>query len=614
MTLHDPGWNLPLADGPKSTHKAPVTYTPVGDLSTLRQRLLDAAKRKQGDAWKTIRKAAMGERLLCLHDGPKDPSAPLCLGVDEYMSKSVIWTLATHPDFRDVPPEEMAQAFAPSLAILRADAAEAKRPDPGLWSAEHFAYKWRATTEKAKAKDAAEDAMLAVMEAAIETKNAPIEGDPNRSRPPLVQIGDRYCILDDRDPERMTYRITTGKALRSLAMQVWPKSESLCALYPPDNLKTLRNPDGKMMQPAAMVETYGKSAHVLAYEYAAEAPYLEDLSLVIPARGSLPKDLEVEGVEDPAVARWLHALDPSGRLLDWLAFAHPRHCTRSAPALAMIGASHIGKSLLAHALALAVGMPRATDLSRAFGQFQTPLTFGPILFADEGIPRHRTTQVPLTEEVRKLITDSHHLIEGKGSDQPIHLRGGVRVILAANSRDRLFPGTYSGHDVAALMRRLYVLHFEDGETIARIKTLQESLGTGEGDPARLRRIASHISYLQDTRKLDAPPAPQSAGLDRDLRRGTDLARRALEEIEAAIGGASTWIGVHEASSTLYIQPGTLSLRCEASPQALARALGAYTTKPSEQYRKNPLTGATDAARTRWIGLDWALLKQDGVQV
>ena len=602
MTLHDPEWNLPIADGPKSTHKAPVTYTPVGDLSTLRQRLLDAAKRKQGDAWKTIRKAAMGERLLCLHDGPKDSSAPIALGVDEYLSKSVIWTLAVHPDFRDVPPEEMAQAFAPSLAILRADAAEAKRPDPGLWSAEHFAYKWRATTEKAKAKDAAEDAFLAKIES-FANPSGPKE------QPAIVQIADRFFVLDDRDEERVTYLPTKAISLRAVVKKVW--AESATQRSKPIDIEGDRP---RPMLPAEIVEFYGVAAQTLCFEYAAEAPYLEDLSLVIPARGSLPKDLEVEGVEDPAVARWLHALDPSGRLLDWLVFAHPRHCTRSAPALAMIGASHIGKSLLAHALALAVGMPRATDLSRAFGQFQTPLTFGPILFADEGIPRHRTTQVPLTEEVRKLITDSHHLIEGKGSDQPIHLRGGVRVILAANSRDRLFPGTYSGHDVAALMRRLYVLHFEDGEAIARIKTLQESLGTGEGDPARLRRIAAHISYLQDTRKLDAPPAPQSAGLDRDLRRGTDLARRALEEIEAAIGGASTWIGVHEASSTLYIQPGTLSLRCEASPQALARALGAYTTKPSEQYRKNPLTGATDAARTRWIGLDWALLKQDGVQV
>jgi len=597
---HDPGWNFPLAGERSAVRTAPVLYTPVGDLGTLRQRLLDAAKGKRGDAWKTIRKAAMGERLLSLHDGPQDPSAPVALGVDEYLSKQVIWTLAADPTLRDVPPAEIAQAFAPSLAILRADALEAKRPNPDLWTPEHFSAKWIQATEKSRAKEAASDDFIAKI-TALTKANA------ERETPAVVQIADRFFVLDDRDPECVTYLPTKGVSLRELCRNVWPQSETMRANVLDIEGESKRRP----MATAEIVETYGRAVQTLAYEFAAEAPYLDDLTLVLPTRqrpGS--KADAIEGVEDREVAQWLATLDPTDGILDWIAFAHPRHCARSSPALALMGASHIGKSLLAHALALAVGMPRATDLARAFGQFASALTFGPILFADEGIPRHRMTQVPLTEEVRKLITDSHHLIEGKGSDTPIHLRGAVRVVLAANSRERLFPGTYNAHDVAALMRRLYVLSFEDEAQAAEAKAAQERLGHGEGDIERLRRVARHIVWIQETRKISGPPAPQSSGLDRDLRRGSDVAKAAIEAMEAGI--PADWIGVKD--RVLWVQPGTLSMRCATTPQALARALGAYTVETSKQHRTNPLTGATDAARTRWTGLNVELLRTDGVQV
>lgn len=598
---HDPGWNFPLAGERTALRTAPVLYTSAGDLGTLRQRLLDAAKGRKGDAWKTIRKAALGERLLSLHDGPQDPTAPITLGVDEYLSKSVIWAIAADPTLRDVPPAEIAQAFAPSLAILRADALEAKRPNPDLWTPEHFAQKWIQATEKARAKDAASDDFIAKI-TALTKANA------ERETPAVVQIADRFFVLDDRDPEHVNYLPTKGVSLRELCRNVWPQSETQRA-----NILDIESESKRRaMLTSEIVETYGKAVQTLAYEYAAESPYLDDLTLVLPTRQRPDsKESAIEGVEDPGVRQWLATLDPTDGILDWLAFAHPRHCARSSPALALMGASHIGKSLLAHALALAVGMPRATDLARAFGQFANPLTFGPILFADEGIPRHRMTQVPLTEELRKLITDSHHLIEGKGSDTPIHLRGAVRVILAANPRERLFPGgTYSAHDVAALMRRLYVLTFEDETQAREAKAAQEVLGKGEGDIERLRRVARHIVWIQETRKISGPPSPQSSGLDRDLRRGSDVAKAAIEAIEAST--PSDWIGVKD--RFLWVQPGALSMRCATTPQALARALGAYVIEASAQRRTNPLTGAADAARTRWTGLDLELLRTDGVQV
>ena len=574
--------------------RTPAAYVEI-DASDLRQRILDLAARRKGEEWGAVRRAMRGERMFRIEGGEGDPEIPLVVGVDEWLSKRLIWPLAAELGESPPPPASVAACFAPSLAILRGDVSALGATS--RWTVEHFEEKWLRASEKIETEQAgARDFTARLIASAA-------EGVERRSSdlPLVIQADDRYYALDDRTPPGVYIGPMKAVALRPMLRQLWGPRREI----------DTTNKDGtaRAMLPAEIIDAYGRAVAVTVTEYAAQAPRVDDLVLVMP-----PRREPVEPLEDPAVAAWLETLDPSGRVLDWIAYCRPDRCASTTPALALIGGAHVGKSLLADGIARSVGARRATPLARVLGQFASSLAGGPILFSDEGLPRDRRTGIPQTEEFRALITSMDHMLESKGSDRSVMVRGGVRAILAANRIDRLFAskGNYSEHDVSALVRRLLVIEIEDNDQIARARARAVALGAREGDPARLERVARHLAWIQVTREC-AAPAPGAGTVERVLRAGNDLAKRALDAIEDGIGSSVAWIALDP--ETVWIQTSAWARAVgEDHAHAIARAIAPYVSVQSAKRRTHPITKEPDPTSARWIGLSRARLILDGVGV
>ena len=588
-----PAWLALIPPPGVDSERTPVAYDGDTDLATLRQRIADAAHGKRGDEWGVLRRLALGERLFRIEGGPGDAALPLVVGVDEYLSKRVIWTLAA--EIPTAPPDAIAAIFAPSLAILRDDV-DTLGGAPSRWNGDHVREKWIRASEKIETENAGAraftDRLLASMAEGAERRSSPL--------PLVVQFDDRYFALDDREgPSAVRYEgPMKGIAVRSMLRALWGESRVLDVAG-----KTGSRP----MSPAEIVDAYGVAISTVATEYAATSPRVEDLTLVLPPpAGDVP-----EPCEDRDVAAWLEILDPSGGLLDWIAYARRDRLGATAPALALIGGAQVGKSLLADAVARSFGARRATPLRRVLGQFASMLAACPVLFADEGIPRDPRTGVPLTEEFRALVTSMDHVIEAKGTDRSVYVRGGVRVILAANRLDRLFAsrGAYGAHDIAALARRLLVVEISDPGRVDAARAASVGLGGFEGDPARLARVARHFAWIQASRVASAP-TPRASLVERELRIGSDAAKEALDALEDSF--PVPWIALDP--GTVWVQVAPWVQRTGAGTVApLSRALAAYISHPSEKRRTHPTTKEPDPARSRWIGLDRIRLAADGVE-
>lgn len=583
--IADLPWTLPEPSGVSAV--APVVpELQIVDQGTLRQRLADLVKGKRTQEAGVWRRVVLGERMFRIEGGPGDADLPLIHGVDEYISKSLIWALCNTEDWYQVPAEDFGTLLAPSLAILRQDAGPTSK-----WTVEHAAEKWR----RAQAKVAgAHTAMSSLLAAAGLDKASPL--------PPALQLDDRYFLLDDRGPSLAYEGPSKACAVPTLASQLWGDRRILEV----DSPKTGR----RDMNTAEIVKAYGRAITSVVVDYTATTPRLEDHTLVKgPLRGPLP-----EPAADPEVQAWLDVLDPDGLLLSWIVWAAPEHGDVTVPALAMIGGSHVGKSLLADGLAAAAGLPRAAPLGRALGRFGNVIGNFPILFGDEGLPRDSGGR-PLTEEFRALVTTTTHVTEMKGTDKPLIVRGGVRAILAANRLDRLFrnQGNLGEDDVSALLRRLLVLEILDPDQIRSARRAATGLGVTEGDPARLARVARHLRHLQVTHASLPAPSPEGASLRRELRVGGDIARKALEALEDA-WGAADWIAVH--GDMVWIQPAPWARRAEAvgGSGPMLRALAPYVRRPSLKLRSHPATGAPTPTRPRWVALDLGRLREDGLDL
>lgn len=585
-----PAW-LAILPEPGASHAEPVAVAYEStDTATVRQRIADLARGKKGDEWGALRRAVAGERMFRIEGGPGDPEIPLVIGVDDFLSKRVIWTLAA--EIPTTPPDEIALALEPSLSILRSDVASLGGA-PSRWTSEHVRSKWIRASEKIEADNAEARAFVDRLSASAR------EGAERRatSLPLVIQFDDRFYGLDDRTESPRYEGPMRGATLRAMLRELWGDRRAL---------DTASEKTTRPMTPAEIVEAYGRAVASIVTEYAALEPRVDDLTLVLPGARSET----VEPREDRDVAEWLATLDPSGGLIDWIAYARADRCSATVPALALIGGAHVGKSLLADGIARAYGARRATPLSRVLGRFGSMLQAGPVLFSDEGLPRDPRSGIPLTEEFRALVTSMDHVVELKGIDRSVFVRGGVRAILAANRMDRLFSnrGTYSGSDVDALVRRLFVVEIEDPAQVERAKALALSLGSVDGDPVRLARVAGHLAHIQATHPAQYP-APRARTVERALRLGGDLAKRAIETLDDA--APAEWIAPSDGVLWVQVRPWISALH-EDSIAPVARALASYVSHPSERRRTHPTTGAPDPARSRWIGLDRLKLAHDGV--
>lgn len=589
-TLPDAWLAVLPAPGSASAEPIAVAYESV-EINDLRQRIADLAHGKKGDEWGALRRAVRGERMFRIEGGPGDPALPLVVGVDEFLSKRVLWRLAA--EIPTVPPADIALVLEPSLSLLRSDVESLGATS--RWTSDHVESKWIRASEKvegdrAESRDFVDRLTASIAEGAAKRESA---------LPLVIQFDDRFYALDDRTPVSRYEGPMRPSTLRAMLRELWGERRVL-------DIATEKQT--RAMTPAEIVDAYGRAVSSVATEYASPSPRVDDLTLVLP---HAVRDERIEPREDPHVAEWLDVLDPTGALLDWIAYARAERCNATVPALALIGGAHVGKSLLADGIARAYGMRRATPLGRVLGRFASMLQAGPVLFSDEGLPRDPRTQVPLTEEFRALVTSMDHVIELKGIDRPVYVRGGVRAILAANRMDRLFSnrGTYGAHDIDALVRRLFVVEIDDEARVEKAKRLALSLGSVDGDPVRLARVAGHLAHVQATRTSPAYPAPRARNVERALRLGGDLAKRALDVLDDA--SPADWICFDEATIWIQVRPWISALH-EDSIASVARALAAYITHPSERRRTHPTTQATDPARSRWIGLDRQRLATDGV--
>lgn len=580
----------------RTADTTPVAYTPA-DPSTLRQRLADTVKGRRGEEWACWRRAVLGERLFRIRGGPGSDEIPLVFAVDEFISKKMLWGLATVDDWYTVPPDAIGQLLAPSLSILRADVASLGAESK--WDAYHVAEKWLRATEKVGAERASSDRFTNALEASLGA------GEASKASPLpwIIQSDDRYRVLVDDDHYEGPVR---GVAVVPLARQCW--SHTARVTETPGAGGAMRP-----MHPSELVEAYGHVITSVRCEYAARAPRVEGLTLIEPPqRGPLPV-----AARDADVEAWLVALDPSGRAVKWIAFSGPQHAASTCPALAIVGESEVGKGLFAGALAASVGQHGGpTMLHAVLQKHASELLRGPVVLGDEGLPRNAGK--PMTEEFRTFLTTAEHAVEMKGVDKRVAVVGGCRVVLGANRIDRLFSsaGGLNADDVAGLVRRLCMVDVH-GANAATARRIAISMGSGPSDPERLRRVAGHFRWIQDTMGPSAVvPDPFAGSVSSSLRTGGDLARTALDAIEDAYSAKAPWIAVDAPRGLLWYRPESLAIAAKREGHAaqISRALEPYRARLSAPCRRHPITRQPHEPAVRWGALSLPTLLSDSIAV
>lgn len=590
---------------------------PPAHLPDLLERLRATCAHKRGAEWDCLRRAVQGERMFRIQGGPGDASIPVVVGVDEFVSKSLLWTLANavHPATAEpwytVRPEDIGALLDASLAHLRADCATLGQASK--FDAAHIATKWAALAPKVHAERAAALDFVARMEASAAAH------DPARAALPLVlQLDSAFLVLDDRPPAPPRYLgPMQSTAVVPLAAQVWAHAQPPRVLEVP----LLKGAGTRPMDVREVMRAYGRSVVHLVTDLAADAPAVHDLTLTRPGVQAEPP----APIQDQDVAAWLAILaGPSlPNLQSWIAHADRAHLAGVAPALVLVGGAHVGKSLFAQGVAAALGLDACAPLGRALGRFAGVIQTHPIVFSDEGLPRNHAGQ-PMTEEFRDLVTRSNHLLELKGLNTNVVVRGGVRCILAANRADRLFSnrGNLGADDVAALIRRLLVIDVHGADRCARARAAAIALGAFENDPARLARVAGHFRWLQVSH-AGAGPVPAAGSIRAELRRGGDVAGSAIATLTDAADAGADWIALDPSpyagsdKGIAWVQPDAWARAAMLAPGALIRALAGYVVRENASLRRHPVTGLPSPdgrPRTRWVGLDLGALTADGIEL
>lgn len=618
---------IPRAGVRSIGHALDLEFAPTQDQHTLRERLRATCKSKRGDGWACLRRAAQGERMFRLVNGPGDPSLPCVDGVDDFVSKSLLFALAgsVAPDgalWHETAPEDIALLLDPSLGHLRSDCRALGHESK--FTREHVAAKWIPAAQKRAAEHrSAAEFVARLLAGTSEAERAAVSGLPL-----ILQLDSAYYVLDDRDGERRppVYQGPVGStAIVALARQLWLEHEPPRPLDVPKTNGVGTCP----MVPAQAVQTYGRVVTQVVTELCATVPRVEDLALIKPGISPVAAFAAPMPAHDPDVAEWLELLAGTPKALalvtHWIQWAAVPHLSGVSPALVLVGAPQVGKDLFACAIPRAAGLDSCTSLTSALQQFNT-LASHPYVFSNEGIPRGAGGH-PRTEEFRDLCTRSQHLIEVKNANARQPVRGGVRVVLAANRIDRLFAnrGHLNADDVEALVRRLIVIDVgtQGTDRALELKRRAQALGAFENDPTRLDRVAAHFRYLQAIAPTDLKePAPFALALRAELRKGGDLAGAALAVLEDAAASLADWIAVDPSAyagapgGVVWVRPDAWGRASESPPAPLLRAVASYIVRPVSRMRRHPVTGAAiepaGPGRARWVGLDLGALIADGV--
>jgi hypothetical protein len=195
----------------------------------------------------------------------------------------------------------------------------------------------------------------------------------------------------------------------------------------------------------------------------------------------------------PEIDAWLRLLDPSERLLDWVATAS--RLDRQSCAVYLDGPGGIGKTLLATGLSRLWTTGGPSELSRVLDGFNESLISCPLVLADEALPARKG----ITAELRRLIGATRRTLNRKYLPAA-PLEGAVRVIIAGNNDRLLDTGEeLSTNDLEAIAGRIYYLRVD--------KKPAEYLESIGGPPTVQRwidedKIAEHSLWLRAHRRVN----------------------------------------------------------------------------------------------------------------
>ncbi len=288
------------------------------------------------------------------------------------------------------------------------------------------------------------------------------------------------------------------------------------------------------------------------------------------------------------VQEWLELLDPSGKVIDWVASV-PR-LDRQLCAIYLDGPAGVGKTLLATGLARlwTTGAPSA--LNRILDGFNESIIQCPLILADEGLPQRKG----ITAEIRNLIGTTSRTLNRKFLPM-VSLAGSLRLVIAGNNDRLLDTGEeLSTNDLEAVASRIYYLK-TDRKPAEHLHAI--------GGPPRIQRwidqdmLAEHALYLRNTVKVNESSRFLVEGnpgaFHRHLAMGSGVASTVCEWLVrhladpnppastlVLVGSGELWVNTEalakEASWLRYVPSGKVPSANQISRALRGVAIGSIT--------------------------------------
>jgi hypothetical protein len=204
------------------------------------------------------------------------------------------------------------------------------------------------------------------------------------------------------------------------------------------------------------------------------------------------------------------------------------------PGLALVEASHVGKGLLADALAATLGQS-VCGTEAVLSGFALPELSRALIKFDEQMPVNQWGK-PRSDELKRIITEDRRQAQAKHRNAST-LVGAVRVLVTGQAATRLFvEGVLSEADRDAIARRFLAIRIPRGSD--RERACKEILaGIGDADnpkcPERFARVVGHLVWLQAQER--SAPGPDATALAGVLKVGGSTMDRIIEALEVLVG-------------------------------------------------------------------------------
>lgn len=431
--------------------------------------------------------------------------------------RSMTWALACEePNWSGTDVEALAGA---SLSILRADdeAAGNRTYDPG-----DFAAKFDGAASKVRSSRAAEEALTR----AFEQVKADAAEEIKVDGPKILQRGRSFFVRSE----------TEGYVGPFVSDELWNVAREHLGEH------LVMKPSGKVqvrMQPADLVEAYGKGGHLreVCYDLRRQVAGLEgpptNRTLYLPG----PKiDPSLTPTFDAEVARYLELVGGVDHeyLLDFLAVL--TELNEPCPALFLKATGGVGKNMIAEACARVWGKAGALDGALALGSFNEEILSNPVIHFEEALPTDHRGR-PRVEDFKAAITATSRKAKIKFQSS-VQVHGAYRFIVTTNSDEVLRIGAGINASVADSVAQRVVCIATPDENVDAIKAILQRA------PGFSVRLARHALWLRDNRAASVVRGRlrmRGLGgvLESDLRLNSDGGMALLEGVALALAKAQT---------------------------------------------------------------------------